>query len=458
MTRKILSALLAVMLVVSCAVITAGAADEQVYYVEAGAAGTGTSDDPFGTIEEAIYALAGSDGTIYVYGSYEMSTFKCDPWEGMVTISGVNADSVLTLAESMGPTFNGDITFKDINFSIGKNAHFNPQGTLMVMDGGEDSNFGSFMHLSMYGSTVVDEAEFVINSGRLATAFLGGGYCNSYANGVMGDTNFTVNGGTVSKLELSADRYMDTHTGISVGGNMNIIYNGGVIEGISYNEQTVPEIMGALNIIFNNGMEAPENFSYPETAAGGVFIIKSAAGGMITPVENTVGAFNVKADEGKVAMINGEQVFDGVVELEAGETEVTWVDGEQPATEPDPIEIKLTIGQAEIITNGESTALDVPAQIIDSRTMVPLRAIFEALGASVEWDDSTKTVTSERGDTKVSLTIGEAEIIVNGEAKALDVPGQIVDSRTLVPVRAIAESFGCEVGWDDPTKTVTING
>ena len=90
--------------------------------------------------------------------------------------------------------------------------------------------------------------------------------------------------------------------------------------------------------------------------------------------------------------------------------------------------------------------------------MVPLRAIFEALGASVEWDDSTKTVTSERGDTKVSLTIGEAEIIVNGEAKALDVPGQIVDSRTLVPVRAIAESFGCEVGWDDPTKTVTING
>ena len=458
MTRKILSALLAVMLVVSCAVITVGAADEKVYYVEAGAAGTGTEDDPFGMIEEAIYALAGSDGTIYVYGSYEMSTFQCDPWEGMVTISGVNADSVLTLAESMGPTFNGDITFKDINFSIGKNAHFNPQGTLMVMDGGEDSNFGSFMHLSMFGNTVVDEADFVINSGRLATAFLGGGYCNSYANGVMGDTNFTVNGGTVSTLNLSADRYMDTHTGISVGGNMNIIYNGGVIEGISYNEQTVPEIMGALNIIFNNGMEAPEKFNYPETAAGGVFIIKSAAGGMITPVENTVGAFNVKADEGKVAMINGEQVFDGVVELTAGETEVTWVDGEQPATEPDPIEIKLTIGQAEIITNGESTALDVPAQIIDSRTMVPLRAIFEALGASVEWDDSTKTVTSERGDTKVSLTIGEAEIIVNGEAKALDVPGQIIDSRTLVPVRAIAESFGCEVGWDDPTKTVTING
>ena len=119
-------------------------------------------------------------------------------------------------------------------------------------------------------------------------------------------------------------------------------------------------------------------------------------------------------------------------------------------------EIKLTIGKAEIVTNGAAKALDVPAQIIESRTMVPLRAIFEALGASVEWDDATKTVTSVKGDTTVKLTIGQASINVNGADKALDVPAQIVDSRTLGPVRAIAESFGCEVGWDDATKTVTI--
>ena len=119
-------------------------------------------------------------------------------------------------------------------------------------------------------------------------------------------------------------------------------------------------------------------------------------------------------------------------------------------------EIKLTIGKAEIEANGKAQALDVPAQIIESRTMVPLRAIFEALGASVEWDDATKTVTSVKGDTTVKLTIGQASINVNGEDKALDVPAQIVDSRTLVPVRAIAESFGCDVAWDDATKTVTI--
>ena len=99
---------------------------------------------------------------------------------------------------------------------------------------------------------------------------------------------------------------------------------------------------------------------------------------------------------------------------------------------------------------------DVAPQIIESRTMVPLRAIFEALNATVEWDDTTKTVKSTKGDTTISLTIGENKLIKNGEAKELDVPAQIVDSRTLVPVRAISEAFDCKVDWEDSTKTVKI--
>ena len=99
---------------------------------------------------------------------------------------------------------------------------------------------------------------------------------------------------------------------------------------------------------------------------------------------------------------------------------------------------------------------DVKPQIISGRTMVPLRAIFEALGASVEWDDATKTVKSAKGDITIELTIGANELKKNGTAVALDVPGQIVDSRTLVPVRAISEAYECEVNWDDATKTVLI--
>lgn len=129
----------------------------------------------------------------------------------------------------------------------------------------------------------------------------------------------------------------------------------------------------------------------------------------------------------------------------------------EPTAAPEQAKtIKLVIGSNVITTNGVDATLDVPAQIIGERTMVPLRAIFEALGASVEWDDATKTVTSVKGETTVKLTIGDNSIYKNGEAKALDVPAQIVDNRTLVPVRAIAESFDAQVGWDGPTQTVTI--
>jgi len=109
-----------------------------------------------------------------------------------------------------------------------------------------------------------------------------------------------------------------------------------------------------------------------------------------------------------------------------------------------------------VLVNEKAVEFDVVPQIINERTMVPLRAIFEALGATVGWDDATKTVTSELSGVKISLAIGSNQLYVNGTAKEIDVPAMIIDERTLVPVRAISEAFGCEVGWDGETKTVSI--
>ncbi len=106
--------------------------------------------------------------------------------------------------------------------------------------------------------------------------------------------------------------------------------------------------------------------------------------------------------------------------------------------------------------NGEAIAFDVQPQIINDRTMVPLRAIFEALGATVEWDGDTRTVTSTKGEITIKLTIGENKLYKNDAAVELDVPGQIVDDRTLVPVRAISEAYECEVEWEADTRTVLI--
>lgn len=107
--------------------------------------------------------------------------------------------------------------------------------------------------------------------------------------------------------------------------------------------------------------------------------------------------------------------------------------------------------------DGKEIAFDVPPQIIKGRTMVPLRAIFEALGATVEWDSHSRTVNSTKDGTRISLTVNYPRIDINGEDKPLECPPRIVDGRTLVPVRAISEAFNAKVEWVASERTVLIN-
>lgn len=107
--------------------------------------------------------------------------------------------------------------------------------------------------------------------------------------------------------------------------------------------------------------------------------------------------------------------------------------------------------------DGANKVFDVMPQIIDGRTMVPMRGIFEEFGATIIWDDPTKTVTGINGATTVVLTINESKAKLNGREVTLDVPAQIINGRTMVPVRFIAEAMGCNVSWNAVTKTVIIN-
>jgi hypothetical protein len=106
--------------------------------------------------------------------------------------------------------------------------------------------------------------------------------------------------------------------------------------------------------------------------------------------------------------------------------------------------------------NGEDLAFDVPPQLINDRTMVPMRKIFESLGAEVEWDGDTQTITASQNDSIIIMQIDNVVMKINEEEVTLDVPPQLVDNKTLVPVRAVAEGLNADVDWNDVTQTVII--
>ena len=109
-----------------------------------------------------------------------------------------------------------------------------------------------------------------------------------------------------------------------------------------------------------------------------------------------------------------------------------------------------------VFVDGQPVAFDVPPQIEYGRVLVPLRGVFERLGAVVGWDDQTQTVLAQRGATSVSLVIGNTTAMIDGQPAAMDVPAMLVGGRTMVPLRFVSQTLGASVNWDAATSTVTI--
>ena len=120
--------------------------------------------------------------------------------------------------------------------------------------------------------------------------------------------------------------------------------------------------------------------------------------------------------------------------------------------------IQLTIGKNIAMIDGIPVPLDVPPIILNGRTMVPIRFISEAFGAEVQWDAETRTVRIyfEKTFTRVTLQINNTIARINDKIVTLDAPPTIINGRTMVPIRFISEAFGATVDWDNATRTVTI--
>ncbi|AEI45360.1 hypothetical protein KNP414_06841 [Paenibacillus mucilaginosus KNP414] len=122
-------------------------------------------------------------------------------------------------------------------------------------------------------------------------------------------------------------------------------------------------------------------------------------------------------------------------------------DALEPSEDVDTIKVDL---------NGSAVRFDTFPVLNGNTAMVPMRRIFELLGADMEWDESTSTVMAVKGETMIRITIGSDSASIGDRQVPLDKPATLVDGLTLVPVRFIAETFGAEVVWDEVTHTIQI--
>jgi hypothetical protein len=123
--------------------------------------------------------------------------------------------------------------------------------------------------------------------------------------------------------------------------------------------------------------------------------------------------------------------------------------------------IVLQIGKSTFTVDGNSQTLDSPPVIKNGRTLVPIRAIIEALGGNVGWDATARKATVTLGDKSIALWIGKSAATVNGVSKPIDtadtrVVPEIISGRTMLPLRFVTESLGATLGWDQNTQTITI--
>ncbi len=123
-----------------------------------------------------------------------------------------------------------------------------------------------------------------------------------------------------------------------------------------------------------------------------------------------------------------------------------------------PVTAAAAADEIQVFVDGQKLSFDQKPVVQNGRTLVPMRAIFEALGSEIEWNQAEKKVTAFWGINRLELSIGSCEISMgDGSVVTIDVPAQVMNGRTLVPLRAVSQCMGAEVLWDGSAKTININ-
>ena len=124
----------------------------------------------------------------------------------------------------------------------------------------------------------------------------------------------------------------------------------------------------------------------------------------------------------------------------------------------DVLDAELAKGQAApyVCVNNTILGFETPPVTESDRTLVPMRFLFEQLGAEVTWDEATETATAKKANTTINFSIDNTTATVNGAATTMDVPARLVGDKTMVPLRFLSEEMGYTVEWDEETRMATI--
>lgn len=284
-------------------------------------------------------------------------------------------------------------------------------------------------------------------------------YIKTGCDGIDSNGNLTIAGGTIviDGPENNGNGPLDAAGAISVtGGEIITVSSAGMVQLPQSSSQNILKVLfdtqgsagDALTVKDSNNNEIMTHtaacsysalvYSSPALKTGETYSIY-VNGELAETAELTEGTTSVGSAQGQ--MMGGGGRFSSQNNIGQGSTE------KNPQQNDSGITVSL---------DGESLSFDTNPLIKNETTLVGFRSILEALGAEVDWDGDTQTVTAKKDGTTVILKINSTSATVNGEEKTLQTAPEIINGSTMIPVRFISEQLGMNVDWDSAAKSIKI--
>ena len=432
------------------ALLLAAVSAADVYVNDYGTGDGSSAASPLGNMTAAIERVA-SGGTVHIVATYTCADEYYEPAHtGDIVIEGGKYIFTNGKFNRWFLSGSGSTTFQNITFEYG-------QGTTSLF-------------IAQYNKLILGEGLSFPTTGK---CYVVGGFQYAQPDGntfdLTKDSDVTVKSGNIwCVCGFGRGANTDQYTGTShiriEGGEIATVY-GAAVNGSYAGNGVIDVVGGKIGNVRAAGDETRRINNCEINISGGTIdkltvnnvlgqCVVNFTGGTVGGAEKTV------ADKVQEFVTDGKAILNYSANVDAKRIalyfdESNLIAGGTPAASDQTV-VKLTIGQTTAYVNGEAKTLDVAPVIENGRTLMPLRFIAEAMGATVAWDGTTGTATLTAGDNVVVITLGSTTATVGGVAKTLDVPAASRNGRTLLPVRFIAESFGAEVAWDGATSTATL--